>query len=147
MPVPDEETFTAEDWSNFYSEDWETFVDDVHGTPLRSDLVREARAEELRWIRKAGIYSRVPLRQCYERTGKAPLDTRWIDVNKSDNRRPAYRSRMVVRKIKARKKIVDRLPAASLFSATPPVESFFLLMSVWMSVKLSKTDKPHKLGL
>ena len=146
-PVPDQETFAREDWQEFFEEDWDTFVDDVHGTPLRADLVREAREEELRWVRKEGIYLRVPLRQCYERTGKAPLDTRWIDVNKGDNRRPAYRSRMVVREIKARKKLMDRLPAASLFSATPPVESFFLLMSVWMSVRRSKTDKPLKVGL
>ena len=54
---------------------------------------------------------------------------------------------MVVGEIKARERMAGRLPAASLFLATPPVESFFLLMSVWMSVKLSKTDKPLKLGL
>ena len=46
-PVPDEQTFAKEDWQEFFEEDWATFVDDVHGTPLRADLVRAAREEEL----------------------------------------------------------------------------------------------------
>ena len=129
-PVPDEETFAKEDWQEFFKEDWDTFVGDVHGAPLRADLVRSAREEELPRIRKQSIYFRMPLRQCYDRTGKAPLDTRCVDLKKGDNSRPKYRSRMVVREIKARKKLADRLPAAELFSATPPVQSLFLLMSI-----------------
>ena len=145
-PVPDEETFAKEDWQEFFEEDWETFVDDVHGTPLRADPVRAAREEELQWIRKEDIYVKVPLRQCYEKTGKAPLDTRWIDTNKGDNDGPAHKGRIVVKEIKARKKLMDRLLADSLFSATPPTESLFLPMSSQMLVRLSKTDKPLKIG-
>ena len=55
---------------------------------------------------------------------------------------------MVVREIKARKKLADRLPAEKLlFSATPPVETFFMLVSVWMSAILPTRNQRLKLGL
>jgi len=130
----------------FDQEDWDTYYDDIHGTALRSDLVQAARQEELTWIKQEKIYTKVPLRQCKQRTGKQPLDTRWIDHNKGDDKRPNYRSRMVVREIKARKKLAEQLPGSQLFSATPPVETFFLLASLMMSIKVSTRGKPLKLG-
>jgi hypothetical protein len=103
--------------------------DDVHGTALQAALVRQAREEELTWVRKEGIYIKVPLWQCYERAVEATLDTRWIDANKGDDDKPNYRSRIVVREIIARKKLAEQLPGVQLISATPPLKAFFLLVS------------------
>ena len=54
--------------------------------------------------------------------------------------------RIVVREIKARKKLAEQLPGSQLFSATPPVETFFLLASLMMSGKVSNASKPLKIG-
>ncbi len=133
-------------WFEGLEEDWQTFVDDSAGTPLRTDLVMAARQEELEWIRSEGIYRKVPLRVCLER-GFKPIDTKWLDINKGDDNEPNYRSRMVAREIKARKKPEEKLEASSLFMATPPIEAFFMLLSLWMSIRVSKRGKPLKLGL
>ena len=90
--------------------DWDTNYDDIHGTALRTDLVQAARREELIWIKQEKTYQKVPLRPCKQRTGKQLLDTRWIDHNKGDHQWRNYHSRMVVREIKARKKLADQLP-------------------------------------
>lgn len=127
--------------------DWSTYVDDSAGTPLRTDLVVKAREEELQWVKKEKICHKVPLRQCYDRTGKAPIDTKWLDINKGDDERPNYRSRLVAREIKARKKESEKLSAAQLFMATPPVESFYMLISIWMSVLHSASGRQLKLGI
>ena len=47
---------------------------------------------------------------------------RWIDINKGDDEKPNYRSRMVGEEFNDR--VVD-----CLFAATPPLESLWLLLS------------------
>ena len=99
-------------WIPFTKEDWDSYYDDIHGPALCTDLVQAARREELDWVKKEKIYTKVPLAQCRQRTGKQPLDTCWIDNNKGDDERPNYRSRVVVRDIKARKKVADQPPGS-----------------------------------
>ena len=69
------------------------------------------------------LYTKVPIQQCYERTGKAPISTRWIDINKGDQENPNYRSRLVAREINTYKR-------DDLFAATPPLEALKLIMSM-----------------
>ena len=47
--------------------DWESYIDDVTGTPLRSDMVQAARAEELEWLRSEEVYEKVPKATMLER--------------------------------------------------------------------------------
>ena len=59
-------------------------------------------------------------------TGKAPVGTRWIDVNKGDQDHPDYRSRIVAQEIKRDKN-------QELFAGTPPLEAKKLLFSMAVS--------------
>ena len=80
--------------------DWETYYDDLSHLPLRSDLVDKARQEEMEVFAKFPVYTKVPLLHAYHFTGKGPIETKWVDVNKSDESEPAYRSRLVAKEIK-----------------------------------------------
>ena len=62
------------------------------------------------------------MEECKRVTGKPPIGTRWIDINKGDSVRTNYRSRLVAKEFK-----VDVRP--ELFAATPPTEWFCLLLS------------------
>ena len=53
---------------------------------------------------------------------KAPIGTRWIDINKGDAINPNYRSRLVAKEYK-----VDIRP--DLFAATPPTQCLRPLLS------------------
>eukprot|EP00972_Heterocapsa_arctica_P022818 3358431-Heterocapsa_arctica.AAC.1 len=65
------------------------------------------------------VYTKVPLAQCREETGKAPTSLRWIDTNKGDDQSPEHRSRLVVRELKRK---ITTLSASELFASTPPLE-------------------------
>ena len=85
-----------------------------------------AREEEMGEVRKHEVYEKVPIEECWERTGKAPIQTRWIDINKGDNVHPEYRSRLVAKDFK-------RDNRKDLFAATPPLEALKMLISMWMT--------------
>ena len=69
------------------------FIDDVTGKPLDPGLVRAARAEEIQGVSKYGVWIKVPLKECYDNTGKAPVGGRWVDHNKGDDINPDVRCR------------------------------------------------------
>ena len=89
--------------------------DDVSGKALDPEKVKEARKEELGYFRRYEVYKKVPTKECWEKTGKAPIGVRWIDINKGDADNPEYRSRLVAKEIK-------RDQREDLFAATPPWE-------------------------
>ena len=97
-------------------DDYRQFWDDVSGEPLDTEGVLQARKEELVEVHKHGVYKKVPISQCLERTGKPPIGTRWVDINKGDNVHPEFRSRVVGQEIKVDKR-------DDLFAATPPLEA------------------------
>ena len=82
--------------------------------------------EEVDYVRKMNSYTKVPITQCYQHTGKAPISTRWIDINKGDEEKPNYRSRLVAREINTHKR-------DDLFAATPPLEALKLILSITAS--------------
>ena len=86
-----------------------------------------ARRLEIDYFRKMGVYRKVSRDQVKAMKGKV-ISTKWLDTNKGDTATPNYRSRLVGREI-ARNKRLD------LFSATPPLESFKILMSKCASAK------------
>ena len=55
-------------------------------------------------LAKHGVYTKVPLEECWKETGMAPIGTRWVDVNKGDEDNPEYRSRLVAKEIKVNKR-------------------------------------------
>jgi len=104
--------------------EWTHFWDHVNGGCLNTEMVRKAREEELEWVRKAELYEVVPRQTCLQETGKQPVTLRWVDTNKGDDQKPNYRSRLVMRDIKAKKTEGERLEAKDLFASMPPPGSF-----------------------
>jgi hypothetical protein len=95
---------------------WEEFWDDITGEPLDPIGVRKARSEEMQEFHKHGVYRKVPISECWDSTGKAPIGVRWVDINKGDKVHPELRSRLVAKEIKINKR-------EDLFAATPPLEA------------------------
>ena len=78
------------------------FKDDLTGQVLKDDLVRAARAAELTYFHSKKVWNKVPRSRARERTGRAPISVRWVDVNKGDDIQPNYRSRLVAGQLNIR---------------------------------------------
>ncbi len=101
------------------------FRDDITGQLLRDDLVREARAKELQYFCDKGVWVKRPKSEARQKTGRGAISVRWVDVNKGDDLRPRYRSRLVARQLKAHDK-----SGASFFAPTPPLEALRSVLSL-----------------
>ena len=64
------------------------------------------------------VFDKVPLARCWERTGKAPLKARRVDVDKGTR----YRSRWVAKQFKGS-------DSEEWFAATPPIEALRAMIS------------------
>ena len=106
-----------EDLDDQLEEAW----DDVSGAQLDPKVAKLARQEEIDYIHKMNLYTKVPVQECHQKAGKGTISVRWIDVNKGDIERPNYRSRLVAREINTHKR-------DDLFSATPLLEVLKLLV-------------------
>merc|ERR1712026_611221 len=82
----------------------EQYWDDLTGEPLDRDGVKHAREDEMSEVRKHRVYTKVPISECWDKIGKAPIAVRWVDINKGDRVHPDYRSRLVVKEIKIKKR-------------------------------------------
>ncbi len=103
--------------------------DAVSGVPLDDGLVRAARTEELGYARKHGVYEKVPRAQARAR-GKKVIGTKWLDINKGDDKVPVIRSRLVAKELRA---FAPWVPQEDLFAATPPAAAQNLLLSLMVS--------------
>ena len=127
-----DEMDTDETWGEYY---------DVSGNALESHLVKAAREEEIQGLKSRGTYIKVPIAEAWERTGKPPIRTRFVDVNKGDNDTPNYRSRLVATELKAGDKRLD------LFAGMPPLEAKKALFSLAATKSLKGKDgSKFKLG-
>lgn len=98
-------------------------IDDVSGAYLDPREVIKARLAEVDYIRKMNLYTKVPIAECWKVTGKQPIATKWIDVNKQDTANLLYRSRLVGKEF-------NTYNDTSLYSATPPLEALRLIVSI-----------------
>ena len=89
-------------------------------------LVKRAREEAIEEYRQHGVHVKVPESECWDRTGKKPIGSKRVDINKGDNDSPEYRSRFVAKEI-------NKDNSQDLFGATPPLEAKQLLMSFAMT--------------
>ena len=111
-----------------------TFYDNVSGKPLDPKLVTAARAEEIRGINSHKVWTKVPIQEAYDKTGKAPVGTKWVDINKGDETDPNYRCRLVGQEFKGKDTRDD------LFAATPPLEAIKVLISMAASQRGAKKN-------
>lgn len=118
-----------EQWKTVEDDDEEEMAvawDDVSGATLDPNKVKAARAEELEYVRKMNLYTKVPVSECLRKIGKPPISVRWIDINKGDAINTNYRSRLVAREINTHKR-------DDLFAATPPLEALKIILSMTSS--------------
>ena len=104
-----------------YRSGYETAWDDVSNENLVPELVHAARAIEMSYFEKLGVYERVP-RSHQVATGGKVIGVRWVDVNKGDAQDTNYRSRLVGREFNVGKD-------DALYASTPPLEALRLIVS------------------
>eukprot|EP00974_Lingulodinium_polyedra_P017075 1657911-Lingulodinium_polyedra.AAC.1 len=69
-----------------------------------------------------GVWEETPVAECWRRTGRRPLGTRWVDVNKGDKVHPVVRCGPVAQEVATHRE-------DACFAATPLLEAFGLLVS------------------
>ena len=110
------------------------------GKPLITSLVNKARCDEMDKFKQHNVYTKVPIAECVARTGKRPIGSKWIDINKGDEKEPNYRSRLVAKEIR-------RGPSEDMFAATPPLEAkkclFPLVMSTFARGRCKKEARQN----
>ena len=72
-----------------------------------------ARLDEIKQLHAHDVYDKVPLAECQQSIGQAPVKVKWVDFGKGDNVNHEYRSRLVAKEIEMDKRL-------DLFVATPP---------------------------
>ena len=94
--------------------------DEYTGILLPKDLVRQAKKDELEFVRSKRVWRIVPRSHAGRRR---ILGTLWASCNKGDELHPEIRCRRVAQEIKT--------PNASsqFYAATPPVETLRLILS------------------
>jgi hypothetical protein len=98
------------------------YWDAITNEELPAGLTSAARAEELAFMAEWKVWDVVPVAECWKNTGKKPLQSKWVDVNKGDLKRPVVRSRFVA------KEFADKR-SDEFFAATPPLEALRMLLS------------------
>ena len=100
------------------------FLDDVKGGALDPEGVAQARAEEMSYVKKIGVYRSVTREEAMRAGGgKAPIKVRWIDLDNGER----YRSRLVAKEYRHKDK-------NTWFAAIPPLESLRVLCR-WLENK------------
>ena len=118
----------------------EPVIDANTGAELDPRKVAEARASELAWVKKQGVYEKVDESLCWAETGRAPITLKWVDRNKGDDIKENFRSRLVVREVKSQGQAA-LIPDYALFSSMPPLEGLKILCSLLTSMKRSTAGK------
>ena len=96
------------------------------GEILDPELVKKARAEEIEFMKKVELFEEVPVSECWECTGRPPVSTKWVEVNKGTAENPDVRCRLVARDFKPKGE-KDR---EDLFAAMPPLAAKRLLFAM-----------------
>ena len=111
----------------------ESAWDDVNNVPLNPKAVKQARKEEITYVRKMRIYDRIK-RSSIIAAGHSIIKVRWIDTNKGDDIHPNMRSRLVAKDFKFADK--NRL---DLFAATPPLELLKAQRATRTTIKMTRS--------
>ena len=69
---------------------------------INPELLGAAREEELDFMKTIDMWEKSSYEECYLRTGRGPVSTRWVDVDKGREGDSDVRSRLVARDFKVR---------------------------------------------
>jgi hypothetical protein len=84
-------------------EDTREFYDGIMGEALDPELVDKGRMDEMGYMENLGVFVRVKTEECFEKTGRRPLPSGWVDTNKGDRNKPEIRCRLVAKETKRRR--------------------------------------------
>ena len=108
------------------------FRDRSTGLPLNLEMVKKARTLEMQYMEELKVLEDSDRNACVAETGRPPIPTDWVDINKGDSLRPNYRSRLVCQETRGRS-TNDVEDWAATFAATPPYKAFKLQLSLMMT--------------
>jgi hypothetical protein len=93
---------------------------------------------------KFGIWDIVPVKQCFDTTGRKPVGVRWVDTDKSsDPNLPDIRCRLVVQETNRVTTLdLSQNPGAA-FASTVPMEVIRIQLSMFMSRPAPKLSQTH----
>jgi hypothetical protein len=103
--------------------DDQLYHDDRTGKTLNAKLVEIAEREEIDFMEKLGVGVESTLDECWSMTGKPPVSTKFVRVNKGGDEAPDVRARLCARDFKFKGSDTD----INLFAAMPPLEAKKLL--------------------
>ena len=98
------------------------YRDNISGGILPTDLIQQARKEEIDFMLDWVVCEEVSVDECWRAIGKRPLGSGWVDVNKGDTDTPNVRCRFVATKI-------AYCNDDDFFAAMPPLEALRTLIS------------------
>ena len=115
------------------------FRDRSTGLPLNPGMVKKSRQIEMQHVVELKVLEDSDRDACMAVTGRPPIPTDWVDINKGNSLRPNYRGRLVCQATRGRSTI-DVEDLATTFAATPPYEAFKLHLSLMMIVPRSQVE-------
>ena len=82
-------------------------------------MAKQAETEEVEFMQKIRLYDVVSNSECWDKTGRPPISTKWVRVNKGTPEAPDVRCRLVARDFKPngekdRSEIFAAMPHLSL---------------------------------
>ena len=144
LEVNQHEEYAADEW----------VFDELSGRWLDGDKVAEARSEEIGYTEKElDMFVPATWEECVEESGRPPISTKWVDVDKGTVQNQIIRSRLVVRDFRVKGEC-DR---SDLFAAMPPLEAKRMLFRMAVrrcrekpcernKIMLIDVKKPHLNG-
>ena len=96
--------------------------DDKKGGWLDAELCAKERGEEVEYIRRHKMYTRVTREVCPRETGRAPIKTGWAETDKGQPGEPRVRARWVAKEYKTHAR-------PELYASTPPSEVLKVVLS------------------
>ena len=102
---------------------WEGWhSDDCKGGWLDLELCARARREEVEYIRRHKMYTRVSRETCLRETGRAPIKTGWAETEKGQPGQPNMRARWVAKEYKTHAR-------PEPYASTPPLGALKVVLS------------------
>ena len=102
-------------------------LDTRTGEILDPGLVAVARSEEMRYMDDMGMFDDACDEECYSKTGRPPVDKKWVDVNEQGNASGSSDSLPLGR---PRRKTKGEPARGDLFAAVHPLEAEKILLSI-----------------
>ena len=88
-------------------------------------MVKKARDPEMQYVEELKVVEDSDRDACVAETGRPPIPTIWVDINKGDSHRPNNRSRLVCQETRGR----STIDVEDWAAATPPHEELSSTMT------------------